>query len=46
MGETIAKNKKAYHDISRQEIVPNGTVLVDKITSIASRYARKDTCHG
>jgi hypothetical protein len=31
MGETIANNKKEFHDMPRQEMMPEGMILVDKI---------------
>jgi len=46
MGETITTNKKAYHDTSRQKIMPTGMILVNKITLIGNTSIVKDTSHG
>lgn len=46
MGETIARNKKAFHDMPRQEIVPNGTILVDKIASMENITKPKENSNG
>jgi len=46
MGETIARNKKAFHDIPRQKIVPNGTILVGKMTSMENTIQAKGNANG
>ena len=46
MGETIARNKKAYHDIPRQKIVPNGTILVGKVILMENIIQPKGNADG
>lgn len=46
MGETIAKNKKTFHDMPREEIVPYGTILADKVSSMGNIQTAKESSNG
>ena len=46
MGETIARNKKALHDMPREKIVPCGTILADKVSSIEDIQTAKESFNG
>jgi hypothetical protein len=46
MGETIARNKKAFHDMPRKEIVPCGTILADKVSSIGNILTAEGNANG
>lgn len=46
MGETIANNKKAFHDTSRQKSVLFSTLLASKITSIGNITIGKENLNG